>query len=257
MGELPKITIITPSFNQASYLEETIKSVVGQKYSNLEYIIKDGDSTDGSVEIIKKYAYRYKNIIKWTSNKDKGQVDAINWGISRSSGDIIAYINSDDYYLPGSFRKVVEYFKKNKKKDWVIGNCRVTQPNLKWTFTLKRYWPIQNDRRLLLIYNTINQPSVFLKNSMVKKVGKFNSNYNYAFDYDYWLRCTQFSLPGKLNEDLAVFRVHSQSKGSMTFENQFNEDYEVVRGYTNNLMILSLHKLGSLLTTTAYRALKS
>ena len=108
-----KFSIITPSFNQAEFLEQTIKSVVSQKV-NLEYFIQDGGSTDGSVDIIKKYAEKY-SFISWQSKKDKGQTDALNQGLKKCTGDIIAYLNSDDYYLPDALEKVEKYFESHPK----------------------------------------------------------------------------------------------------------------------------------------------
>src|SRR3989344_33011 len=116
----PKISVITPSLNQAKFIEGTIRSVLDQKYPNLEYIIVDGGSTDGTLKILKKY----NKFISWTSARDNGQSAAINRGIKKSSGEIICYLNSDDYLAPESLSKVADFFRKNKKAEWVTGKCR-------------------------------------------------------------------------------------------------------------------------------------
>src|SRR5687767_11527952 len=114
----PRITIVTPSFQQASYLEQTIDSVLSQGYPNLEYAVVDGGSTDGSVEIIKRYQ---KHLAYWVSEKDRGQTHAINKGMARATGEIRAYINSDDYYLPGTLQRVADAFQRDSGLDLVHG----------------------------------------------------------------------------------------------------------------------------------------
>ena len=254
---MDKISIITPSFNQAKYLEQTIKSVVEQEYPNLEYLIMDGGSTDGSVDIIKKYAALYPQIIKWQSQKDKGQVDAINQGIKKATGDIIAYINSDDYYLPGSFVLVADYFRDHKKSLWLVGDCQVSDPKLSWTFTLKHYWPVQSFKSASFVLNTINQPSVFLRKKLVDKVGLFNPEYPLSFDHEYWLRCVVHQLPARLRRPLSVFRTHPKSLSNQLYEKQLKEDYEIVKKYSrNNKLLLLLHRLGQVITIKSYQKLK-
>jgi len=253
----PKITVITPSYNQVEFIEESIRSVVEQDYSQIEYLIMDGGSTDGSVNIIREYAQKYPGIIKWSSGKDKGQVDALNRGLKLATGDIISYLNSDDYYLPGAFKMVNEYFSRYSNKLWLVGNCRVSDPKLSWTFLLKHIWPIGKFPWALHVYNTVNQPAVFLRRGLVKKVGLFNPAYHYAFDYDYWLRCLKFGLPGRHFKDLAVFRVHSGSKGNRGYEAQFKEDLAVAHNYSSGKLILNLHSLATkFLTLKGYHMLK-
>jgi glycosyltransferase involved in cell wall biosynthesis len=115
----PKLSIVTPSFNQAQYLEETILSVLNQKYVSLEFIIIDGGSTDGSVDVIRKYENR---LSYWVSEKDNGQAHALNKGLERATGDIVAYLNSDDLYLPGAFESVINYFREHPQCEWVCGD---------------------------------------------------------------------------------------------------------------------------------------
>ncbi len=251
-----KITIITPSFNQVDFIEQSIKSVVNQSYKNIEYLILDGGSTDGSVDIIKKYAKKYPDIIKWQSKKDKGQVDALNLGLKMATGDIIAYINSDDYYLPGAFQIVIKEFKKKPSAQWLVGNCKVTDKRLSWTFKLKHLIPIEKSKSWLFLSNWINQPAVFLRKDLVKQVGNFDSKYNYAFDYDYWLRCQQISLPLRLKQNLATFRVHGSSKSSSGYQKQFKEDYLVAKKYSPSRLINYIHFFIYKLVTVLYTFIK-
>lgn len=256
-SSLPRISIITPSYNQVEFIEQTIKSVVNQKYPNLEYWILDGGSTDGSVAIIKRYAKKYPHIINWVSKKDKGQVDALNKGLKKITGDIVAYINGDDYYLPGTFQAVVKYFKNKPNKSWLVGNCQVTNKKLSWSFTIKHLIPINWCKSCLYLFNWINQPAVFLKRDLVNQVGSFNQKFNYAFDYDYWLRCLkQAGTPGRTKRELAVFRIHPEAKGSTNFVKQFKEDSKVVKKHTQNPLWLGIHNLNRGITTFVYKQVK-
>lgn len=252
-----KFTIITPSYNQAQYLEQTIKSVVSQEGDfELQYLIYDGGSTDGSVEIIKRYAQKFPHLITWQSQEDEGQVDVLNQGLKQADGDVVTYLNSDDYLLPNALKKIAYRFAYKTDRPWIVGNCKIKAPKLEWTFKLKHIWPIDKAKVFLKIFNTINQPAVFMKKELVGKVGEFDQSLNYAFDYDYWLRCLKVSLPDRFKDQLAVFRVHSLSKSSKSFKNQFKEDLKILTRYTKNPFVIVLHWFLMQITVFIYKIVK-
>jgi glycosyltransferase involved in cell wall biosynthesis len=237
-----KFSIITPSYNQGRYLEQTVNSILSQEGDfEIEYFIQDGGSTDNSTTVIKNTLKQFSNDkrlkVYWQSKKDDGQIWAINKALTQISGDIVAYINSDDYYLPGTFKKVQQHFETNPNSQWLVGNCLITDSKLKWTFWLKHLWPIQLSKNFILAFNTINQPSVFLRKELVDKTGSFDEKFKLAFDYDYWLRCSDISLPSRLYTNLSVFRTHARSKSNLNFHHQFDEDWLVfIKQQPNNFL---------------------
>lgn len=178
----PKISIVTPSYNQAQYLEETIRSVLLQNYPNLEYIIMDGGSTDGSVEIIKKYS---KYLTYWESETDRGQSHAINKGFQRSTGEIMAWINSDDYYAENAFKIVAEKLGSNKKA-MLIGSSIQIENDEKPLRVLDDRKPAWD----AMVYDsrTFPQPSVFWTRALWDKAGPLDDSLYFLMDYDLWLK---------------------------------------------------------------------
>src|SRR5262245_50801046 len=232
VSDRPRITVITPSFNQAAYLEQTISSVLDQGYPNLEYIIIDGGSTDDSVEVIRKFEDR---IAYWVSEKDRGQAHAINKGMERATGDIIAYLNSDDYYLEGSLARVAEHFSRHPAVDLVHGRCRVVdERGLKIderTGSITRYeeildlWDVWWNRRNFV------QPEVFWTRRIADKIGPFREDLFWVMDYDYWLRILQaVGRVSFIDAELAAFRLQPHQK-SMQRERSAEELLGVVRPY--------------------------
>src|SRR3990172_9062122 len=142
-SKFQKISIVIPSYNKASFIKQTLESIVTQNYPNLEVIIQDGGSTDGSVEIIRKYAQKYPKMISWVSKKDKGQVDAINKGLKKATGEILTFINADDVYEEGAVRTVGEYFYDNPKTLWLAGKGKVINEKgdeiSKWVTAYKNF----------------------------------------------------------------------------------------------------------------------
>ena len=178
----PLISIIIPSYNQAAYLEQTISSVLQQNYPYLEYWVMDGASTDGSPAIIEKHAHR---LAGWVSEKDLGQADAINKGFTRSSGEIIAWLNSDDLYLPGAVQQAVQALQADPGLAMVFADVRSIDSNSKM-FNVMRYgdWNLAD----LMAFNIIGQPGVFMRRSALEKAGYLDLNYHFLLDHQLWLR---------------------------------------------------------------------
>lgn len=216
MADLPKITIVTPSYNQGEFIEDTIRSVLDQDYPNLEYIIMDGGSTDGSVEIIKRYE---KRLAYWESHQDDGQADAVNRGFERSTGEILGYLNSDDLLLPGSLEKVGRYFLENPKEEWVVGGGLDISPSGQYEYDRFGNPRFQSGVRisfphLLFRGMVFIQPASFWRREAFFAVRGFNRSLRFCFDYDLYFRLAQRSMSGRINEILACFRHHPNSKSS-------------------------------------------
>lgn len=251
---LPKISVITPSLNQAQFLEKTIESVVSQNYPNLEYIVMDGGSTDGTLAILKKYEKK----IKWFSKKDKGQSDAINQGLKIVTGEIIAYLNTDDYYEEETLVRVAEFFKKNKNAFWVTGKCRIVDEKDREvrklvTFYKNFFLKYLRSRNLLLLINFISQPATFFRKRVFDEMGLFDEKLVFSMDYDYWLKVWQKYELYFLNRYLASFRVHQTSKSVMSPDNQFMSEYEIAKRYTDRKILLAGKKIHTQLATFIYK----
>lgn len=255
-NNLPKISIITPSCNQGKFIRQTIDSVLSQDYPNLEYIVIDGQSNDNTLDILKSYGNR----IKWISEKDNGQTEAINKGIKMSSGEIIAYLNSDDYYLPETLFTIGNYFMTHEECMWLTGDYEIVnekgetiQSYICWYKKLLRnfssYW-------IFCVANFIIQPSTFWRRNIVNKIGYFDDNLHYEMDYDYWLKIWKKYQLHILPYRLSAFRIHSASKGFLFYDKQFAEEYKVVARYTKNKFILNLHKLHSYFIVLIYKLIK-
>jgi len=204
---LPKVSIVTPSFNQAPFLEQTLRSVLEQDYPNLEYIVIDGGSTDGSLEIIHKYADR---LAYWQSQPDQGQTDAINQGFARASGEILAWLNSDDLLLPGAVSAAVRALHEHPEAAMVYGDALLINAEGK---TIGKFPAAQTDyRKLRRGYVHIPQQASFFRADLWRQVGPLDVSFYFAMDYDLWVRLAALAPLVYVPELWAAFRLHGAGK---------------------------------------------
>lgn len=204
---LPLVSIVTPSFNQARFLEATIQSVLSQNYPRLEYMIVDGGSTDGSLEIIKKYASR---LTWWISEKDQGQTDALNKGFGHARGDILAWLNSDDTYEPGAVAGAAKFLQMHREVGLVYGDANYIDENGR---RVGRFPAAQTDLRLLRQgFVHIPQQASFFRGELWRTLGPLDPSFYFAMDYDLWVRIASRAALKYLPETWANFRLHAAGK---------------------------------------------
>jgi glycosyltransferase involved in cell wall biosynthesis len=226
-GHKPRISIITPSFNQAHFLEQTIRSVLLQGYPNLEYIIIDGGSTDGSVDIILKYA---PWLAFWVSEPDEGQGDAINKGLNKCTGDIIGWLNSDDYYHPGVLERISQVFRADPALGLVFGDIQVIDPSGEVSGPIGyRHRP----DRMLSCLEIPFQPASFFSSLLVQQIGPLDTSLHYVMDVDILLRAMANAPFMSLPLPLAFFRIHENSK-TFQAEADFGTELLTLRRYVLN-----------------------
>lgn len=204
----PLVSIITPSYNKGMYIEETILSVKNQTYPNIEHIVIDGRSTDATLAILKKYS---ENLV-WFSEPDTGQSDAINKGWKLAKGDIIAYLNADDTYLPNSVEMAVNYFLDHPETGMIYGDGILSDENGKFlsNFTAGEF----NLKNLIFCKDNILQPAVFLRKSVFETVGDIDVNLHLAMDLDYWIRTGICFTVNYIPQPFAVAKIYRDTKSS-------------------------------------------
>ncbi len=231
-----KISVITPSFNQGKYIEQTIKSVLSQNYPNFEHIIIDGGSTDGTIEILKKYPH-----LQWISEKDRGQSEALNKGLRKTQGEIIAWINSDDYYPNETFHHVVKAFKLKPDAKIILGDCLFIYEGSKKTLkVVNRDLEFEDIIRYWHEWIPPTQPSVFFKSELLKEFGDFDETLQFAMEYDFWLRISRKYKFWHVPIILSIYRFHSKSKSGIgqdwsPFYEEWHTIYKRYKQYSSTL----------------------
>jgi glycosyltransferase involved in cell wall biosynthesis len=252
---LPTLSVIVPSYNQAEFIPQCLDSILSQNYPSVEVIVIDGQSTDETLEILKNYG----NKIRWISEPDKGQADALNKGIRMASGEIIGWLNSDDRYESGALLAVGRFFASHPDILWAFGYSSIinekSQEIRKFITQYKNARVKHYSYRSLLEENFISQMSVFIRREALARVGGADASLRYAMDYDLWLRLGKHFQPGFIPQRLGQFRIHGATKSITGFREQFREDFSVARRYAegfwwplvlhylNNVKIVAIYKL--------------
>lgn len=240
------ISIVTPSYNQGKYIDRTLQSIIEQADPsfNIEYLIFDAISTDETDAVIKKYLPRLKRAgidVTYVREKDKGQSDAINKGLSQASGDILTYLNSDDYYERGVLKKVARYFSSHPQAQWAFGGWNVV------TESEKKFRSVQPDRfnafALRSYASNIGQPSCFFRRSLFRKVGPFDESLHLAMDYDMWLRFLKLAAPHLLPFTVANLRYYSGAKSSQNMVRHNTQAFLVALRHSNGNVFVIIHLL--------------
>lgn len=222
--EEPLVSIVTPSFNMGRFLEETIRSVIEQDYPNIEYLIMDGGSTDGTLEILK----RYENEVRFVSSPDAGQADAVNRGFRLTRGSIFAFLNADDTYLPGAIAAAVRAFRENPDAGVVYGNAwHVAEDGSRIS-----PYPVEAfDSRRLNRRCFICQPAAFIRRDVFEASGMLNPSLRFALDYDLWIRISRCRQMKKIDDFLATSRIHTENKTMRQMGSALRETIEVLRSH--------------------------
>ncbi len=240
-GDYPKVTIITPSFNQGQYIEETIRSVLAQNYPNLEYFIFDGGSTDNTVDIIKKYD---QYITYWETKPDNGQSHAINKGFGMATGDIIGWLNSDDLFHPETLQSVADHFKDKNYRKILYGEG--TYLFDKYQISIKNTTARLSANHAISLCSFIIQPSSFWGKTVVDEIGGLDENLHYGFDWDWFIKASNKNIPfQKVIEDFSIYRIHEQHKSSTAGYKRIKEIaniYETYHGPTVSEAYLKFNK---------------
>jgi glycosyltransferase involved in cell wall biosynthesis len=252
-------SILTPCLNGSAFLKETVRSVLSQQGDfDLEMLVIDGGSTDGTIEFLKTVA---DPRLRWKSEPDDGQASAVNKGLALAKGNIIGWLNGDDLYSAGALQAVAHAFVNDPAAQWAVGQCDIIdsrgRPFREGVTRYKNRALAKYSYRALLRENCLSQPAVFWRREFGQKIGKLDESLHHAMDYDLWLRMGKIADPIILNQVLAHFRIHSQSKSGRLVRERFDEDMLVARRYLGDDYLGTIsHRLNVEKIVWAYRLMR-
>jgi glycosyltransferase involved in cell wall biosynthesis len=253
--ELPRISVITPCLNAAGTVEEAVASVRAQGYPDVEHLVVDGGSTDGTVDMLERLGVRY------VSERDDGRVDAANKGVGLTTGEVVAWLNADDRYETGALRAVGEAFAASPEAAWVTGYCRIIggdgreirRPVTAYKNLLLRHWSLG----LYLTQNFVSDPATFVRRGALAEAGPLDPRYRISHDYDLWLRVARRHDPVVLRRYLSSFRMVEGTLSMAGFEQQFREHAECARRHGEGHRIaVAANEVMSRLIVAVYSGLR-
>lgn len=245
---LPKISIIVTSYNKEKYISLTLQSILNQQYPSLEIVVVDDGSTDNSLQIINSFAKKHPKIFKVFAQKNKGQIKSTNLGIAKSTGEIVNFLNSDDYFDQDIMLQVGSIFKDDPELLWLTGYSdiinRQNKKIFRWVTGYKNFLLRLNKYQLLLIVNYITFSGVFIKKSALQNLGGFSIG-KVFLEYELWLKLGQLQNPMVIKRNLVHFRLAAGNLTSFKYRDVLTEDYAVTKRYTSNKLLLLLHKINN------------
>lgn len=231
MPDLPSITVVTPTFNAAATIEETLASIHSQGYERLEHVVVDGGSTDGTLELLERESAAGR--LRFVSEPDDGLSDAFNKGVAMATGDFIGWLNADDVYEPGALNAVGAAIAAQPDAEWAVGRCKImggdSEESRKAVTAYKNFLLKRFSLRLYLTNNFVSSPATFAKRSVLDEIGALDVRFKYSADYDLWLRLARRGDPVFVDADVARFRMADDSLSITGFEQQFVEHAQNAR----------------------------